>query len=66
VATNICVIPRLRMSGAVPLLPIFAVIAWTEGIFFYFTYTRVGTHTALIRNYTLGHAHIYSLLVSND
>jgi hypothetical protein len=38
------------MSGAVPLPPTFAVIAWTEETFFCFTYTRVGSHSALIRN----------------
>ena len=32
--TNLSLMPRLRMSGAVPLLPIFAVIAWIAKNFF--------------------------------
>ena len=27
---NNCIVLRLRMSGAIPLLPVFAVMAWTE------------------------------------
>jgi len=35
IATHLLLVSRLRMSGAIPLLPIYAFIVWTGTALFY-------------------------------
>jgi hypothetical protein len=48
--THLHLVPRLRISGAMPLLPLYTFMAWTETLplLYYFVYLVANTHNIIL------------------